>query len=100
MLDTNREHLVWPGVPAGGRGVQPLFIKNGSDTETMQLSLAIQDCPQFKVGFGREVGRDGDEVPGLDLMITSICVLNRCGISTQRFTKRFRSKMMYVFIQR
>ena len=51
MLDTNREHLVWPGVPAGGRGVQPLFIKNGSETETMQLTLAIQDCPHFKVGL-------------------------------------------------
>ncbi|XP_043197524.1 uncharacterized protein LOC122368001 [Amphibalanus amphitrite] len=48
MLDTNREHLVWPGVPAGSRAVKPLFIKNGSDTDTMQLTLAIQDSPHFK----------------------------------------------------
>ena len=58
MLDTNREHLVWPGVPAGSTAVKPFFMKNGSDTETMHLTLVIQDSPNFKVGSQRKCGGD------------------------------------------
>ncbi|XP_037077086.1 uncharacterized protein LOC119098269 [Pollicipes pollicipes] len=48
MLDTTREHLVWPGTPVGGSGVRPLFIKNTSATESMNLALDIADGTFFK----------------------------------------------------